>query len=276
MKKRLLGMLLAVVFLSSCGSKESKAFRDDENVRAEIYDTIILKGKEDYNLELMPNMDKLKFGFQNALPIIDDTELKVTVRTTNNPVFEFDAYIEIDADNSGHRALGEIDIDRRGLHALGEFLLTSIYRLEHKNKLDDFLRYEKGVSLYSVKVLAKTSVFIEDEKEKEKQIKSLTADYNGGKFDDPSEYADLLSEFMLEDNNYNDEGYLPDLHFDIELTYSDISKGISAEAKFEKVISYVYENETQLPSGEYIFSMYTDDERKTRLSEYITINHEIR
>ena len=123
--------------------------------------------------------------------------------------------------------------------------------------------------------MAKTSVFIEDETEKEKLIKSMTADYNAGKFDNPSEYADLLAKFMLEENNYNDEGYLPDLHFDIELTYSDISKGISAEEKFGKVMSYVHKNETYLPSGEYIFNMYVeDDKEKTRLTEYITIDNE--
>ena len=125
--------------MSGCASRESKAFRDDENVRTEIHDTIVQKGQEDYNLVLIPNMDKLKFGFQNALPIIDDEELKVPVRTTNNPEFQFDAYINIDADNSGYRALGEIDIESRGLHDLGEFLLTSIYQLEHRSKLDKFL-----------------------------------------------------------------------------------------------------------------------------------------
>ena len=274
MKKWLISMLLPVLFLSGCASKESKAFRDDENVRAEIHDTIVQKGQEDYNLKLIPNMGKMKFGFQNALPLIDDEALRVPVRTTNNPEFQFDAYITIDADNSGYRALGEIEIDRRGLHDLGEFLLTSIYQLEHRSKLDKFLQDEKGVSLNSVEVLAKTSVFIKDEKEKEKLIKSMIADYNAGKFDDPSEFADLLTKFMLEDNNYNDKGYLPELHFDIELTYRDIAKGISADEKFEKVISYVHKNETHLPSGKYIFKMNVDDEKNTSLGEYITIDHE--
>lgn len=274
MKKWLLGMLVAVVFLSGCASKESKALRDDENMRTEIRETIIQKGKEDFDLELAPMMDKLKFSFQNALPIIDDKQLEVPVRTTNKPIFQFDASIKIDADNSGYRALGEIDIENGGLNALGGYLLTKIYRLEHKSKIDEFLSYEKGVSLYSVKVMSKTSVFIEDEAEKEKLFKSMAADYNAGKFDDPSQYADLLSKHMLEDNNHNDEGYLPDLDFDIELTPSEQSKKRSPEEKFEKVIAYVYENEKNLPSGKYIFSMYTDGERKNRLAEYITINHE--
>lgn len=273
MKKWLLGILGAVVLLSGCASKESKALRDDENVQAEIRDTIIQKGKDDFNLELAPMMDKLKFDFQNALPIIDDKRLRVPVRTTNKPIFQFDASIKIEADNSGYRALGEIDIDNGGLHALAEYLLTKIYRLEHKSKLDTFLNNEKGVSLYSVKVMAKTSVFIEDEKEKEKLIKSMTADYNAGKFDDPSQYADLLSKHMLEEDRHNNEGYLPDLKFDVELTPSEQSKKKSPEEKFEKVIDYVRENESNLPSGKYIFSMYTDEERKNRLSEYITINH---
>jgi uncharacterized protein YceK len=37
----------------------------------------------------------------------------------------------------------------------------------------------------------------------------------------------------------------------------------------------VHKNESHLPSGEYIFSMYLEDEKeKMRLAEYITINHE--
>ena len=273
MNKRLASLLLATIFLSGCASKESKAFRDDENVQSEIRDTIIRKGKEDFNLDLIPNMDKLKFDFVDALPLIDDERLRVPVRTTNNPEFKFEASIKIDADNSGYRALGDIDIESGGLHNLGEFLLTSIYQSEHKNKIDKFLKDQKGVSLYSVNVVAKTLVFIEDEKEKELLVKSLTADYNAGKFDEPSEFAGLLTKHMLEANNYNNEGYLPDLHFVIELTYSEKSKKISAEEKFERVIAYVHKNEANLPSGEYIFNM-KDDEEETRLAEYITINHE--
>lgn len=264
-------ILLSTVMLVSCASKESKEFRDDKNVQAEIYETIIKKGEEDFDLKLVPNMEKLKFSFTDALPLIDDERLVVPVKTTNKPIFKFDAVIKIDAKNDGYRALDNIEIDSGGLSKLGEFLLTYIFKVENKRKLKEFLDYEKGVSLYSVNVLSKTSVYIEDDEVRDELVRSMTADYNAGKFDNPKEYAYLLSKFMLEDNNHNDEGYLPELYFDIELTYSDISKGVTAEEKFAKVISYVRVNETSLPNGDYIFDIY--DEEEERLVEYITINN---
>lgn len=272
MKQRwMIMVLLSTVMLVSCASKESKEFRDDKNVQAEIYETIITKGEEDFNLKLVPNMDKLKFSLTDALPLIDDQKLIVPVKTVNNPVFKFDAVIKIDARNDGYRALDEIEIDSGGLSKLGEFLLTYIFKVENKSRFKKLLDFEKGVSLYSVNVLSKTSVYIEDAEERDELVRSMTADYNAGKFDNPKEYTYLLSKFMLEDNHYNDEGYLPRLDFDIELTYSDILKGVTAERKFAKVISHVRENETSLPNGYYIFDIY--DEKEERLVEYITINN---
>lgn len=270
-QRRLFLILLLTVLLASCASKESKEFRDDENVQKEIYETIIKKGEEDFNLKLVPNMDKLRFDFTDALPLIDDEQLIVPVETTNKPIFKFNAIIRIDAKNDGYRALDEIEIDSGGLSGLGEFLLTYIFMVENKSKFKAIIDYEEGVSLSSVNVLSKTSVYIEDEKKREELIHSMTADYNAGKFGEPEEHASLLSKFMLEDNNHNDEGYLPKLDVKVELTYSESSKGVKPEDKFEKVVSYVQKNERNLPNGDYVFS--SPREGEDRLVEYITIRN---
>jgi len=89
--KWMITFLLTIVLLSSCASKESKKFINDEKIQAEISETIISQGQENYDLELIPNMKKMKFSQQDGLPLVDDKKVIVPVKTVGNPVFTFNA-----------------------------------------------------------------------------------------------------------------------------------------------------------------------------------------
>jgi len=254
--KWMITFLLTIVLLSSCASKESKKFINDEKIQAEISETIISQGQENYDLELIPNMKKMKFSQQDGLPLVDDKKVIVPVKTVGNPVFTFNAEANIESDNSGFRDLGEIEIDNRGLEGLGEFLLERIFQEEYKSEIKSVIEYEKGISLKDVNVLSRASVFIDDTKKKDRVIYSMTKDYNEGKFNDAEKYAELLKKHMLEINNFNGEEYLPELSFLIKKTSMSDE---SFDEKFNKVISFVRENKN-LPKGWYSFEAESEDE----------------
>jgi hypothetical protein len=266
-KKWIITFLLTTVLLSSCASKESKKFINDDEIQAEISETIISLGQEKYDLELVPNMKKMKFSLQHGLPLVNDKKVTVPVKTVGNPVFTFNAAANIESDNSGYRGLGEIEIDNRGLEGLGEFLLERIFQEEYKSEIKTVMDYDKGISLKDVQVLSKASVFIENTQKKDKVIYSMTKDYNEGDFNDAEKYAELLEKHMLEINNFNGEEYLPELSFLIKKTYMSNESFVE---KFNKVILFVRENEN-LPKGWYSFEAESDDEAEGELSELIKI-----
>ena len=265
--KWMMTLLLSIVLLAGCGSEESKKFRDDKNVQLEIYETIISKGKERYDLELVPDMDKIKFNLNSGLPTVNDKQLTVPVKTVGKPEFKFEAIIEIKFDNSGYRDLGEVDIHHRGLSGLGKFLLEHIFLEEYKSELEEVINYDSGVSLSWVNVLSKSSVFIEDKEEEDKIIRALTADYNAGKFANPEEYATLLDKHMLEEDKSIDGDYLPDIYFVFKIS---ATSGKNFEKRFYNIVSYLQENKN-LPSGAYRLRADSDNKEENKLSELTKI-----
>jgi len=105
-------------------------------------------------------------------------------------------------------------------------------------------------------VLSKASVFIDDTKKKDRDIYSMTKDYNDGKFNDAEKYAELLGKHMLEINNLIGEEYLPELSFLIKKTSMSDE---SFDEKFNKIISFVRENKN-LPKGWHSFEAESEDE----------------
>ena len=98
-----------------------------QKIQAEISETIISLGQENYGLELIPNMKKMKFSLQHGLPLVDDKKVVVPVKTVGNPVFTFNAEANIESDNSGFRGLGEIEIDNRGLRGAGRVSVGNVF-----------------------------------------------------------------------------------------------------------------------------------------------------
>lgn len=253
-------LVIVCLLLSGCASKESTKFKNDKQIQEEIKEAIILEGKEFYNLDLVPNMKKIKFGLQDGVPLINDEELIVPVETTNKPDFSFDVVITVDVESNGTRNLGEIDVDggsSTGLGYLGDYLLIYIFEERYKSAFEDIHQFEKLVSLNYVDVSSKTSVHIEDVEEEKKIKQALSSDYNKGQFNNPEAYDDLLDKYMLEED-YTKKGiYYPDVYFNVKRSYDT---DVDMDKKYEAIIEYILQSDDLPLAGYHLSTDLTKDE----------------
>lgn len=242
MKKiSLLILCIAIFIISGCGSREARKFKKDDNVRAKISEIIIEKGKSEYNLDLKPNTDKVKFAFQNGVLLIDSNTLIVPVDVKGTPTFEFDARVSIE-DIDGKLRIEEVNIEQ--VTRLGTELLTNLYKQKHKKIFEEI--EDKGAKINNVEVVAETSVFIEDEKERARLFRDLGSDHKAGYFSNSKKYKELMNKYIERDSE--DRGkYLPDIDIDVQESYSSKE---TTEEKFNDFVSYMRKNKN-LPKGYY-------------------------
>lgn len=264
MKKHLLGILLfsLSLLLIGCASKESRQFKNNKQVRADIEETIISIGKEDFSLDLIPNVKKMKFGLQNGVPLVDDKTLIVPVKTTGEPDYSFDVELQIEEQQDGTLQIGKVEM--RTLDQLGNFLLEDIYAKKFKESFKQLEKVDTDLSIHNIRIDSLTSIHYDDENMLEQYRKSLAEDYNAGNFTDPAKFITLIDKHRLKEDHSRDGIYLPEVT--IRVKRPENAK-LDPEEKVQAIIHYIEESR-DLPLGNYFVSIPSE---KDHPSIYETI-----
>lgn len=260
MKKNIV-FLLVMFFLVGCASKESKAFIRDEENKEIIYEKIVRQAKETFHLETEPNVNKMKFDREYGIPLLNDSRIIVPVKTLEEPQFSFNAVVFIGNDPL---EITNITIDKSGLGNLGEYLVRHIYTEKYQPAFDELKAFDRYVSDPSISINALSSYHHEDEEEKIALYQAISADYNQGKFNDPTYYDQLLATYVPQQDTFTEEPYYPRISIDVRQNHS---KDFDMEEKIAHIVAFIKASDT-MPSANY--SLWGRDNNDGRIHEFYT------
>lgn len=262
--------LFVILFLLGCASKESRTFIRDEQNKEMIYEEIVRQGKETYHLEVEPNVNKMKFGWDTGFPLLNDSRIVVPVQTVEEPEFSFDAVVFISGDPL---EITNINIDNApqaglGLGDLGEYLVRHIYTEKYQEAFDQLKTFDQHVSIETIFINALTSYYFEEEEEKIALYQAISADYNQGKFNDPAYYDQLLESYVPQQDSFTEERYYPRISLHVK---QPNRSEFDIEERIALIIKYIQASDI-LPSATY--SIVGTDNKDERIYESFTKEYE--
>ncbi|MDQ0232465.1 hypothetical protein [Metabacillus malikii] len=263
MKKPLLYLISALtIALTGCVSNAARDYKNDKEVQSSITNQIVEKGKETYYIELEPDIDNIKFGVHMGIPLINDNQIIVPVKTKGKPVYTFKAKVNLE-DNEQTKVITSIDIGNGGygMGVFEEYLLSTIFSKKHEKVFEELKNSQSCVIIHRIEVSPKRFDDLETSKQMKKEF---ATDYEEGRFANTKEYDGLLEKYMKEKDVHTNEPYYPEVT--IELTSG-------SKANFNELVHYV-EKTTNLPYAEYSISMYSTLNRDENYHEIVLKNRE--
>ncbi len=215
--KTMIWAFLILYILTGCASKELREFKNDKDHQREIAEEIVRIGEKKYNIELTIDPDELRYNFNMGFPSIREDSLLMPVKTTGEPVYSFDAKIELDNQGDDPIKIKDFDLERSydGLDGLGEYLIHHIYIERYAETLTELVAYDDRITITDIDINALTSYHFDDQKEKERLIKKIIEDYNSGHFTNPEMFDILYDRYVPKWDSTKQEAYLPSISISI-------------------------------------------------------------
>lgn len=285
--KRIILLFTLTIVLTGCYSKEAKELTKDKDTQARIAETIIKQGKEQFNIDLEPDVNRIKFTFPHGkqlFPIKTDHRIVIPVQTKGVPVYRFKVYADIYNEIEEKYVFNpdKVELDSLGgLNEFGKFLLSKVYKSLYNDALQKIRDFDPEINIKEIVVRDKYSyIHFEDVEELKALRYDLVKDYNAGYFNDPDQFEAVLKRQMIEPDPetliYEEQlyGEFPcTAHISLEVEHNTTHLK-SREDRMLDIVDYIRSN-PKLPNGYYGIHLTEENSEKTsnqnRLYESVVV-----